>query len=194
MAGQKPNYDDILQQLRNSAPPPPPPPVSAVRQGPFDPQTQYTSATHNPIPEKTPMALPSKPADNVTLAATDTFDMFKDAVTSGLKAGAASELAERLVVRVEALMGSQPFYPSILKTSLGRTGLSYALPVVLYFGAKAFPERVPMADKVAAVCKWAILGHSVKAVAPIFVMLEPLWVELASMAEKIDDKPLRSVP
>jgi hypothetical protein len=56
--------------------------------------------------------------------------------------------------------------------------------VLLYFLAATFPERIPVnADGVKAAARYAVIGHSVKLIAPLFALLTPLWEELANFAK-----------
>jgi hypothetical protein len=125
----------------------------------------------------------NRPAD-FSASASETLDMLKEATATGIKAGLASELADRLVETIESKFGSAPMYPALLKTPLGRRGLSYGAPVLLYFLAATFPERIPVnADGVKAAARYAVIGHSVKLIAPLFALLTPLWEELANFAK-----------
>lgn len=132
------------------------------------------------------MAVSTPAPVSASAAAESTLNMLKEATAEGIKAGVASELSERLVSMLEDKFGDN--YPIFFKLPIGRRVLSYVLPVALYFLASAFPERIPVSPEACKkAARYAVLGHSVKVVAPLFDMLTPIWKELAAFSTTLSD-------
>lgn len=113
-----------------------------------------------------------------------TFLEMRAAAVQGAKAAAASVIAEKCADFVIDRFKGTSWFPSFLSTSMGRKGLTLALPPVIYYLTLAIPERIPNVEGVRAAAKYAMLGHSVMFVAPILNNLGDLFSDLAKFAKE----------